>query len=666
MRARFAAANALLKANTRDAVEAALDHFVDMLRLGRSDNLGVRDIIPSLMLRLGHEQQCYDFLKWWANQSDTTDHLDDTNLPLIDPFTAKYCLDLSQLVALTLLKMRMYLDVDSYENPRPWPKRAVGDIVKTRVNPIRYVEHHVSRLMQDLKKQYQALLKVVHDANSHFWEALVDDETRSPPESYSAGSPEEADLAVFHCKASWEESDDAMVMINVETCQFASVYVGANTVDGPRNTNTNPTNTNPTNTNSPYAGQVYTAKSLEKVLGTGRVIPSVFTPFTPFASPADLFPPRFSSSRSLSSRFISSDDQRKALVFAAGACSNDGQSEPRAGWAVVCGPTQADVVTHRLESKGPFGDAWLQTRNRAELRAVIAALRIRDWKNNAFSSIIVATNSAYVVKALKNRDLWELLLGEVERWDNQGLEVQLWKITRKKNIVAYIAAIAATDKPTVPDFGDLVFDTPTRTTAESQTRVLEICLETEDMYDNIYQRFTSGLKARATSVDRATTVEKVLTKLTQQPTPTVILVTDGAITRNKRAFDAVVDHLRKGSTAILACSFSSWVTLGEFNRFFIKLGLPWRRGPYYRTTFRLRPGASGAVPGAARLPASYSPKALLVSNVERSAAWYTEEANSREAAVAWTKVGSGHLGYVGDVNGEDGSYNVVMAMCGLL
>jgi hypothetical protein len=69
---------------------------------------------------------------------------------------------------------------------------------------------------------------------------------------------------------------------------------------------------------------------------------------------------------------------------------------------------------------------------------------------------------------------------------------------------------------------------------------------------------------------------------------------------------------------------------------------------------------------ANRLPASYSQKALFVKNIEQSAAWYTETESSNEAAVAFTKVGLGSLGYVGDVNGEAGSDEVVMAMCGLL
>jgi len=74
MRARFAAADALLKANTAVSVANALEHFKDMLRLCRSDNLAVRHVVPVLMLRLGQEQECYDFLKWWAITGKDEEH----------------------------------------------------------------------------------------------------------------------------------------------------------------------------------------------------------------------------------------------------------------------------------------------------------------------------------------------------------------------------------------------------------------------------------------------------------------------------------------------------------------------------------------------------------------------------------------------------------------
>ncbi|KAH8746918.1 hypothetical protein F5883DRAFT_700018 [Diaporthe sp. PMI_573] len=48
----------------RVAVQTALDHLMDVLRLNRSDSMGLRNMVPSLMLRLGRNQDAYGFVKW--------------------------------------------------------------------------------------------------------------------------------------------------------------------------------------------------------------------------------------------------------------------------------------------------------------------------------------------------------------------------------------------------------------------------------------------------------------------------------------------------------------------------------------------------------------------------------------------------------------------------
>lgn len=64
MRARFTLAGEhLLLLGTLDGVHEALEHMQDMLRLCRSDNLGLREMMPAMMLRLDLDQECYDFVK---------------------------------------------------------------------------------------------------------------------------------------------------------------------------------------------------------------------------------------------------------------------------------------------------------------------------------------------------------------------------------------------------------------------------------------------------------------------------------------------------------------------------------------------------------------------------------------------------------------------------
>lgn len=229
----------------------------------------------------------------------------------------------------------------------------------------------------------------------------------------------------------------------------------------------------------------------KKPKGTGRVFASVFTPPTARPgsgsgsgsgrgsaarppSPQTLFPPALNRCSFRALRFIRTNDRGQMLVYTDGACLDNGQADPRAGWAFVFGPGKE--AGGRLENHGPFGGpAQPQTSNRAELRAVVAALRFRHWTGEGFRSIVVATDSEYVVNgatdwakgwvrkgwktsggsAVKNRDLWELLLGEVERWHDEGLEVMFWRIGRELNSVADAAAKKAAEEPAGENFQDV-------------------------------------------------------------------------------------------------------------------------------------------------------------------------------------------------------------------
>ncbi|KAH4304354.1 MYND-type zinc finger protein samB [Parastagonospora nodorum] len=117
--ARYFLVLALLRVNTKHAVEAALEHGLDMLRLNHEDNQGLRCIIPSLYLRLGRDQDCYDHLVWWLlyGRGDNKHHWGHPDAVVkdysaLDPVAdfIKSLPDLSQIVALALVKIRMLID----------------------------------------------------------------------------------------------------------------------------------------------------------------------------------------------------------------------------------------------------------------------------------------------------------------------------------------------------------------------------------------------------------------------------------------------------------------------------------------------------------------------------------------------------------------------------
>ncbi|KAE8132728.1 ribonuclease H-like domain-containing protein [Aspergillus pseudotamarii] len=207
-------------------------------------------------------------------------------------------------------------------------------------------------------------------------------------------------------------------------------------------------------------------------VGTGRVIPTRFHPQNTTDTPQSLFPPGTSTNASPHvRRFIHRTNANQFLIYTDGACLDNGRANPRAGCSFVFKPSttqsrDAGYVRFPLENQGPTGEAHQQTSNRAELRAVIAALRFRFWTGEGFNNLVIATDSEYVVEgvtswvrgwirrgwktsigaAVKNRDLWECLLGEIERWDSNGMKVKFWRIPRDWNTDAdYHARHAASE-----------------------------------------------------------------------------------------------------------------------------------------------------------------------------------------------------------------------------
>ncbi|CAG8928512.1 unnamed protein product [Penicillium salamii] len=215
-------------------------------------------------------------------------------------------------------------------------------------------------------------------------------------------------------------------------------------------------------------------------IGTGLVIPQVFKPPNPNVSPKTLFPPGLGKNTfPYVHRFIRETNEYEFLVYTDGACKDSDTENPRGGIAFVYRETEPDVTGSAgfpLEKEGPTGQRHFQTSNRAQLRAVLAALRFRRWNAEGFKRMIIATDSEYVVKGMTewtrgwvrkgwktsnrqpvmNRDLWECILGEIERLDGLGLTVQFWWIAKEDNEEAdRVAKAASLDRDRSIEFRDL-------------------------------------------------------------------------------------------------------------------------------------------------------------------------------------------------------------------
>jgi hypothetical protein len=239
MQSRFDLMTAILNIRTGEAVEAALSHALEMLRLCRGDNLGVRFQVPALYLRLGRDQEAYDFIKWWMTTSSASDYsIMDLSLPYLDlhghdvleSFDQWKGLDsfpgLSFFVALALIKLRLLLDVELLKEgiqARPnatneskmelMKEEALGDIILLRPDIVNQTNY--DRALETLAGQLRALVKKIQKRNKHFWPGILRPElfANRPLTLYTEGSQAEATLAFRESWYSWSECEKAVQVI---------------------------------------------------------------------------------------------------------------------------------------------------------------------------------------------------------------------------------------------------------------------------------------------------------------------------------------------------------------------------------------------------------------------------------------------------------------------
>lgn len=231
MRARYALIEAILKIRTHLAVVAALDHVTDCLRLCRGDNMGVRDFVPALLLRLGRDQECYDFVKWYATTGKRDDYdwgdMDEPYLDLKDAdilespqyLCTKYA-DLSNCVTITLLKIRLLLAVRAGSEgwkelleSSPTFDLIVGD---TRRNLTGDFETELAEEVAGLMKyQVKALYEAVDKANVHYWPALINPGRHldARPPYHSRGTKEGMQMVLKQTYDAWRETPGAIEVI---------------------------------------------------------------------------------------------------------------------------------------------------------------------------------------------------------------------------------------------------------------------------------------------------------------------------------------------------------------------------------------------------------------------------------------------------------------------
>ncbi|KAI5925130.1 hypothetical protein F4810DRAFT_89889 [Camillea tinctor] len=234
MLARHGVMTASLYIRTGEAVEAALAHTLGMLDLCRGDNMGVRNQVPALYLRLGRDQEAYDFIKWWAVGTDDDYDWSDPSLPYLDmhnedafEHSDKYIeetkFEFSFNPAMACIKIRLLLDMkmldrcvkehgdQPYDKKMEWVREhALSDILYKRRDIVEKSEY--SDIIADLEDQVSKVYACLEATNKHYMPMLhnPDPFLNKEPGAFMLGDRDQAIASLRETWYMWAECTPAL------------------------------------------------------------------------------------------------------------------------------------------------------------------------------------------------------------------------------------------------------------------------------------------------------------------------------------------------------------------------------------------------------------------------------------------------------------------------
>ena len=206
--------------------------------------------------------------------------------------------------------------------------------------------------------------------------------------------------------------------------------------------------------------------------------------------------------------------------------------------------------------------------------------------------------------------------------------------------------------------------------SSSVPSVLLLSLEKETYFGEMYTAFMAKLRSKAT-VTELTHISGAMQHLSEpQGKHTAVILTDAAILENEYVAiqKRLVDYVKAGGTVILGLLLPSFAQMDKLEKFFkVRWGLSWKPDVYTRATVSLNLRASPEILTriASSLPCRFSMKALHLSGTKVVDRVYTSDAGDTQSSAILAKYGAGFLGWVGDVNTEHGTTELLLALCGL-
>ncbi|KAF0695989.1 Aste57867_13202 [Aphanomyces stellatus] len=233
--------DALEAMGTETSLHAAVDLLFECFRLNRSDNMGLRDVLPGILLRLQDDQALYDFARWWA-QDRPHYEWENTSLPYLDTrgadatespdvanFTSPYGgPSLHHLVAVVLVKFRVLEDLGVRRGWRTFLRGTHRARLRGHVPLLhrihRFLSHRSNATPADndddddpaietLERQITRLLLHTQRKHPRIWKALVHPApllATPDPDLFSLGDENEVKKAVVRLLPAWRDTPGAI------------------------------------------------------------------------------------------------------------------------------------------------------------------------------------------------------------------------------------------------------------------------------------------------------------------------------------------------------------------------------------------------------------------------------------------------------------------------
>lgn len=197
--------------------------------------------------------------------------------------------------------------------------------------------------------------------------------------------------------------------------------------------------------------------------------------------------------------------------------------------------------------------------------------------------------------------------------------------------------------------------------------LISLDYELRPVFSSVFAPMLQNLDRKA-ALTHVTSKQEFMTYLTDAK-PSAIIITDPYMA--KEVDDEVIDKLKHyilyGGTAIFGGLFGHFVNHVKMDEFWgDKLRLPWKKGGYMQTPLKLNPGAAPDL-DLSKCHVSCNLKPCFLTGVLKRNVLYLPRIgaliDSRQAPMVWSEYGDGHIGFIGDSNGEEESCKVLLAMC---